>query len=152
MNHIVESMLDRYEAGRITRRQLVQGLAAFACAAQAAPAEPVFPAKTLNHVTLSVSDIDRSKNFYQKIFGLPVLRQTEKGCNLGLGTSFLGLFRFPTSGAVDHVCIGIQDFQVEPVAAKLRQNGLSPEVEAGQVYFRDPDNIRIQLADADYRG
>lgn len=79
-------------------------------------------------------------------------------------------------GRVDHVCFTMKDFDVDAVLAKLTDYGLSPRqepsdsapllhwislrmpnrggVEGGtpELYFSDPDGIRIQLQDVSYCG
>jgi hypothetical protein len=75
----VEGLVNLYEGGRITRRQLLQGLVALGIGTRvsplgSAPAEsmqgaPVFQTRTINHVTLYVSDVARSKSFYRSLTG-----------------------------------------------------------------------------------
>src|SRR5207247_1444298 len=85
MHHEVERLVSLYDGGRITRRQLLQGLVAVGIGARVAPgasglapfrqAAPVFQAHSINHVTLYVSDVARSKAFYQS------LTPMESACN-----------------------------------------------------------------------
>src|SRR3984885_8481865 len=76
MVSMVDSLFDQYERGRMTRRQLVQALAALVLPAKilaqdAAPAPaPIVRGLGVNHVGLTVSDIQRSFVFYQKLFGV----------------------------------------------------------------------------------
>ena len=70
MKQAIENLLDDYERGTVTKTQLVQALAAMAAAPQSQPASSVFRGRTLNHVTLKVSHLERTKNFYQEMFGL----------------------------------------------------------------------------------
>jgi hypothetical protein len=76
MDSIVDSLFDQYERGRMTRRHLVQALAALVLPARilaqdAAPAPaPIVRGLSVNHVGLTVSDIERSFVFYQKLFGV----------------------------------------------------------------------------------
>jgi catechol 2,3-dioxygenase-like lactoylglutathione lyase family enzyme len=153
MRKQIEGLVAAFESGRLTRRQLVCALTAMAGGAQALRSEPLFTARNVNHATLSVADVERSKRFYQRLFGAIIRSEFPDGCNLGMGPNFLGLFKKPKPGLVDHVCIGIDGYDVHKTATVLKQNGIEPEIANGdQVFFRDPDNIRIQLADADYRG
>ena len=156
MRHAVEDLVDRYDAGKLNRRQLVQGLAALAVggrAPQADRAPSVMQGSSLNHVTLAVSDVARSRGFYEELLGLEVVSRQENGINLGLGTSFLGLYSIAGPPRPHHLCIGVDGFQLEEVAGKLRENGLQPSFNRGvEVYFRDPDDILVQLSAEDYRG
>lgn len=156
MRQAIEEVVDRYDAGQLDRRQLVQCLAALAvggCATQAGSAQSVMRGNSLNHVSLAVSDLDRSRQFYEQLLGLRVVSEQDNGINLGLGTGFLGLYDIPGTPRAHHLCIGVDDFELDAVAGKLRDNGLEPSFNRGvEVYFRDPDDILVQLSAEDYRG
>ena len=76
------------------------------------------------------------------------------GINLSLGTSFLGLYKMPNPGRVDHVCLGVANYEVNAMAAKLEAQGIKATIrkDKPEVYFNDPDGIRFQLENKDYRG
>ena len=96
MKQIISNFLESYELGRINRRQLVQGLAAIAAAGYAAPAEAsTFQGVGLNHIAIRVTDVQRSRDFYRKHLGMPVIHEAETNCFLGLGKNFLTLFPEP---------------------------------------------------------
>ena len=87
----IEEMVQRFEAGRVTRRQLIGGLGAMMMSAMAAPAgafagpaaertsSSTLQSVGLNHVALRVPDVARSREFYQKHLGLEVLRSGDAG-------------------------------------------------------------------------
>lgn len=83
MSEIIERLVQNYEGGQISRRDLIVSLSALmmTMAKSSVSAQPSSPApikvSTLNHVTLSVSDVGRSVEFYQQVFGMP--RQTDQG-------------------------------------------------------------------------
>ena len=90
----VESLLTGYESGRVSRRELVLSLTALAAAPLTSRAQSdVLKAQTLNHVSLIVSDLDRSVAFYQRLFGLPVKSRQTGGVNLGVGDGFVGVYQ-----------------------------------------------------------
>ncbi len=154
----IDTLVTAFETGRLSRRQLVQGLAALVAAggasATAAAQAPAIPALSLNHVSLAVNDPETSKQFFQKTFGMPVASTQGTGINLALGTSFLGLYKMPNPGRVDHVCLGVANYEVNAMAAKLEAQGIKATIrkDKPEVYFTDPDGIRFQLEDKDYRG
>lgn len=153
----IDTLVTAFESGRLSRRQLVQGLAAMVAAAAPAAAEaqtPAIPALSLNHVSLAVTDPEASKQFFQKTFGMPVASTQGTGINLSLGTSFLGLYKMPNPGRVDHVCLGVANYEVNAMAAKLEAQGIKATIrkDKPEVYFNDPDGIRFQLENKDYRG
>lgn len=153
----IDTLVTAFESGRLSRRQLVQGLAAMVAASAPLAAEaqtPAIPALSLNHVSLAVTDPEASKQFFQKTFGMPVASTQGTGINLSLGTSFLGLYKMPNPGRVDHVCLGVANYEVNAMAAKLEAQGIKATIrkDKPEVYFNDPDGIRFQLENKDYRG
>lgn len=78
MEHVIAKLLDDFEDGRMSRRQLIQSLAMAALAAPAAatvsaqtPAPAPAPWKTvcLDHISYAVSDYKKSAAFYQNLMG-----------------------------------------------------------------------------------
>ena len=161
----IEQLIDAFEARRLSRRELVAALAALTTAA-AAPAEAQVSqaalGQSLNHVSLAVADVERSAAFYSRLLGLKeVSRPGNGGINLGLGSSFLGLYKLANPGTVHHFCIGIDDYDADRVAARLSGMGIKPNVDRNpanrtsggdQLYFPDPDGTRVQLGPNGYQG
>ena len=153
MEHIISSLLGRYENGTLSRRQLIQGLAMLTVAGgTASAADTGFHATTINHVSIQVSDIKRSAEFYMRAFGLPRrVAANPNAIRLGVGPSHLTLRQEKPSGNVDHFCLGIEKFNRESVIRDLKARGVTPEaVEKGPQGFhvKDPDGFRIQLGDS----
>jgi len=140
----------------MSRRGLMQALVPLLAAAPA-PAAETLTVKTLNHVTLSVSDIERSRQFYQGLFTAPIVSKQANGINLAAGPqSFIGLYKMGQgSPSINHFCLGI-DGTVETAAAMLEKHGVQPRIRdrdgVKELYFRDPDNTQVQLQNVDYRG
>ena len=66
METIINLLLQRFESGSLSRRQLIQGLAMLATAGVPAQAQTRgFQGAFISHVSLSVSDLQRSSEFYQ---------------------------------------------------------------------------------------
>jgi lactoylglutathione lyase len=152
MQHFIEKMLADYEQGRGSRRRLVNVLTAVAASATAATDhESTFRGVALNHIAIRVTDIQRSRNFYQKLFGLPVLHEAEDNCFLGLGNNFQTLFKNEKPG-LDHYCIAIQNFNADAVMEELKHDGLKPRRPTGsdRIYFPDPDGLEVQLSSVDH--
>ena len=166
MHDQIEKLIGEFETKTLTRRELVASLAALSAGAAATPAaaqlSQAAQGQTLNHVSLAVADVERSADFYSRLLGLKVVsRPGNGGINLGLGPGFLGLYKLPRPGTVHHFCIGIDDFDADRVAARLRGMGLSATVDRNpanrtsggdQLYFTDPDNTRVQLGPNGYQG
>ena len=153
MEHIISSLLGRYERGTLTRRELIQGLAMLAVAGgTSAAADTGFAAATINHVSIQVSDIKRSEEFYMRAFGLPKRKAgNPDAVRLGVGPSHLTLRQEKPSGNVDHFCLGIDKFSHDSVVRDLKARGVTPEPdEKGPQGFhvKDPDGFRVQLGDS----
>jgi metallothiol transferase len=172
MTEIVEHLLTTYEHGRISRRDLVVSLAAAMLPSQAAAQSAPVPiaVKSLNHCSISVSDVDRSVDFYQKLFGMRVIsREGTAGnpiaggggglvVNLapGPGPEFIGIYRGAEQPSIGHFCLGVQNFDAERVLKTLKDQKVNARMrtrgESKEIFLTDPDNISVQLTDTTYCG
>jgi glyoxylase I family protein len=166
MTENAETLVRDYEERRITRRQLVATLAALMVAPEAASAAqtaPVARAQTLNHVSIGVSDVERSAEFYQRLLGLEIVsRPGNGGINLGLRDGFLGLYSIAGSvGRPHHFCLGVEDYDPDAIAERLGRVGIEARVDTNpnnrtsggdQLYFADPDGASVQLGANGYMG
>jgi catechol 2,3-dioxygenase-like lactoylglutathione lyase family enzyme len=156
----LEHLLRTYEAGRITRRELLGALSLMLAGmpATAGAAEPVAgTVRQLNHVTVFVDDVQRSAAFYQRLFGMPILTRQDAGINLDTGSGFLGIYPSPAGRTgIDHVCFGLEGFDADAVQKQLGDAGVKATIrlrgDTKELYFTDPDNVRVQLQDVRYRG
>ncbi|MBI4160972.1 MAG: VOC family protein [Acidobacteria bacterium] len=153
MRTAIDRLLSRLERREISRRDAVGQLAALvtACAAgvgagRAEEAPPAtFQARELNHIALRVTDLDRSVRFYERHLGLRPYRRDPSSAFLDCGPHFVALFRREDPG-MDHYCYTIDGYDQAAAAARLRSEGLEPELVEGRIYFADPDGLRVQLA------
>jgi catechol 2,3-dioxygenase-like lactoylglutathione lyase family enzyme len=166
MRHEIEALVSEFKAKRLTRRELVASLTAIAAGGAAVPASAqvaqAAQGQTLNHVSIAVTDVERSADFYSKLLGLKVVsRPGNGGINLGLGPGFLGLYKLPNPGTVHHFCMGVDNYDPDTIAGRLRSMGLKPSVDRNpanrtsggdQLYFTDPDGTRVQLGANGYQG
>jgi catechol 2,3-dioxygenase-like lactoylglutathione lyase family enzyme len=150
---IADAIVEQFERGHISRRQLasrLMGLGAALAAAMPGTAraeEGTFQATGLDHIALDVQNVPRSRDFYIKHLGLEVLRDGgEDNCFLGRGGGFfLTLFRGERPG-LNHYCYRIGDFDPDEVVRKLKNAGIEPRREQDRVYFDDPDGIEVQVS------
>ncbi len=155
MDHPLDRLFDAYDRGQISRRGLMTALVPLLATSNAEAAETL-NVKTVNHVTLSVADIDKSREFYQNLFGAPIVSKQSNGINIAMGpASFLGLYKMGQAPSIHHVCLGVEG-TVEAAAAFLEKKNVKPQIRdrdgVKELYFRDPDNIMIQLQEPGYRG
>ena len=149
----ISRLLGHYETGRLSRRDVIVGLAALAAAPQAsAQSSSSLKGVEINHIAINVPDVQASRDFYRELLGLPILDETQNSSFLGLGEgNFLSIFR-GTPG-LNHYCIGIENYEVGRVMDELTRQGLEPRRTAGtnRVYFDDPNGIEVQLAAAGHQ-
>jgi hypothetical protein len=80
------------------------------------------------------------------------------GVNLAVGGGFLGMYPIDPgeSPRIDHVCFGLGRFDADATQRKLAAEGVDATIrvrgETRELYFDDPDGIRMQLQDVRYRG
>lgn len=156
----LEALLDRYEAGSMSRRELLGALVALTLPPNRLrqPSPLIGTATQLNHATLLVRDVTRSQEFYQKLFGMPVLTRQGAGMNLRAGAAFVGLYPADVRGPprIDHICLSVDRFNASSVLPKLQALNLNAEMvrrgDTEELYLDDPDGISVQIQDTRYRG
>lgn len=159
MNDNIDALLRQYEHGHLTRRQLLVALTALAATSSAPAAQsPIGTVRQLNHVTIFVPDVQKSVRFYQELLGMPVLTEQSPGINLNAGAGFLGIYPGgqPGAGAIHHFCLGIENFDADATLKRLTDRGVQANIrmrgDTQELYFTDPDNVRVQLQDVKYKG
>ena len=155
MIRTIETLLDHFERGTLTRRQLALSLAALVSGGQAVPQETGLKAVSINHVTVRVPDLHRTSQFYQEFFGMPLKQQSAKIHILGIGDSFFGIEQGEGPAAtVDHYDFGIAGFNADQARAKLTARNLKfADGNSKESFkFHDLDGFQIQLNAPDYVG
>jgi glyoxylase I family protein len=127
---------------------------------------------SIAHVRLTVTDIERSRRFYESVFGWPVLLELPEnadeatrnlygflfgGVIYDLGGTLLGLRPVATDRfnedrcGLDHIAFRLGSrAELDAAAAHLEEVGVAhePVKDIGPSYileFRDPDNIALEL-------
>lgn len=166
MTNEIDHLITMYDAGHLSRRQLLNGLLGLGLGAGVVGSReahasqgqrtPLFRGGTINHVTIQTKDVARSKAFYQALTGLPVLAEDNSFCEFRLDHGFLGLYALEPGdrAGYDHFCLGVAEFEPHRALAALTAEmpDAQPTLEfEDQVYVRDPDGARVQLADIKYK-
>lgn len=162
--NMAERIVDDFEHGRISRRQMAGRLMALGATLVTvgkpalgeeggeqggAALRPTFQATGLDHIALDVTDLPRSREFYQRHLGLRVIRGDDDASFLGADRDFfLTLFQ-ADRGAMHHYCYGIENYNAEDTVARLTTAGLKPRRTDNRVYFPDPDGLTVQVASND---
>ena len=158
----IERMLDELQCGKLTRRQFAVSLATLAAGAFAAPAALASPppptgfhAVSLNHVTVRVPNLQRTSQFYQQFFGMPIRQQSATVHILSVGNSFFGIEQGTSqTPTVDHYDFGIENFDADAVRTRLSAMNLkfSDTKSKESFKFYDPDGFQVQVNGPDYVG
>jgi catechol 2,3-dioxygenase-like lactoylglutathione lyase family enzyme len=148
MEQLVSNLLQKFERGALSRRELVRGLTVLAAGSAAMGQDQGFQGGFISHVSLSVSNVERSAEFYRKTFGLAVLSEDKKQeiVRLGKTRTLVSLRRAAPVGVVDHFAIGVEGFNRDAVTKDLATRGVTPtqNVEAG-FHVNDPDGYPVQI-------
>ena len=149
MEQTISQLVTRFEQGRITRRELIQSIAALTAVSTTAAAAAPLRAGSINHVSVLVSDLQRSIDFYNRVFSLSVINEDKanKIVRLGIDKKILVSIRLePPPGLVDHFAIGVDNFNRDAVTRDLKEMGLTPQenIEFG-FHVQDPDGANVQI-------
>jgi catechol-2,3-dioxygenase len=154
MDSRIASLVDQYERGGLSRRELIKGLSLLvAGGVTAAHAQTASPAPLrgtrIDHVSVLVSDMQKSAAFYQNVFGLTALSEDTPNQILRLGRdrTIVSLRHEPPMvGVVDHFAIAVDGFNQQAATAQLKQHGLTAQqnIQYG-FYVKDPDGAVVQV-------
>jgi len=156
------------------------------CAApEPSPKKGLLALRDWNHCTNNVSDPARAQKFYQELFGLRIRAYqgpTAPVLGVGDGTQFVmftagGGNPVPGRARINHLCLGMDNFNPDAVIKALESYGIKPRGPAQPVtpplvhyvnlrmenrggakegtpelYFTDPDGLPVQLQDMKYCG
>jgi catechol 2,3-dioxygenase-like lactoylglutathione lyase family enzyme len=156
MEHIIAKLLHDFEHGQMTRRQLIQSLALTSTAASAAGAAPLaaestgFRATTVNHISYSVADYKKTRDFYADLLGMKVTEDNGTNqCYLTFGDTFI-IPRNARQGRqaplVDHIAITVENFDKKAARAELERRGLTPREDQESFHVKDPDGFDLQIS------
>jgi catechol 2,3-dioxygenase-like lactoylglutathione lyase family enzyme len=151
MKAIISELVERFDRGTLSRRQLIRGLSALAAAGtggSASAQDSPFRSAGIDHISIQVTNLTRSIAFYEDIFGLEILNQDEanKIVRMGKTRVIVSLHEKAPTGIVDHFAIAIEGFDREQATQALRAHGLTAEQNLDYgFYVRDPAGIPVQI-------
>jgi len=160
----------------LNRREVLLALASLPLlpVSQVAHAQrPAVRVRTLNHIHLNVSDLQRSLRFYQELFGLRL--QGNQGVEIdwaegvipilgiGDGTQFISFSErkeVGPEGRIDHFGFGVEFFDADQIVADLLSHGIRSDIRirrdsdppVPELKFNDPDGVIVQIQDISYCG
>jgi catechol 2,3-dioxygenase-like lactoylglutathione lyase family enzyme len=163
MSQAVDNVLSQFESGRLTRRQALAAITALSAAPALAQTPGQYQARSINHANFIVSNVARSEAFYRSLLGMPASRNIPPAAHaidfpdggfLSLcpldGGCFAGN---PVPGRIDHLGIGVENFDTDRIARELQEVGIDGVQVAGtSVFVTDPDGVVVQLSSAQWDG
>ena len=151
MERLISDLVSKFEGGTLSRRQLIGSLTALMAFSRPVAAAGVV-GMTLEHVSLQVRDLQRSRDFYNRVFGMsePTQAAPRADGSIRLDLKTGGFFVLRTGspvGTVDHVAIRLDRFDKEQVIRQLKDAGVNPVDDAGGAGFHvvDPDGFNVQI-------
>jgi catechol 2,3-dioxygenase-like lactoylglutathione lyase family enzyme len=144
MERAMSQLLQAYESGKLSRRALLQGLALVAVGS--APAEAAFRSDGINHVSLYVTDMTKSAEFYDRVFGAKITKR-DGSTLVEFGKGRLVIRPGKPVGLVDHFAVGVgEKLDKAAVTADLKARGATAYAEGNELRVKDPDGFPIQLS------
>jgi catechol 2,3-dioxygenase-like lactoylglutathione lyase family enzyme len=152
MENMIAKLLDDFDRGRMTRRQLIKSLSVVASAAMTTtPASGEiskgFKAIAVSHISYEVSDYAKTRDFYADLLGMKVVGDTGTQCKLIIGdTNTFVITRQAPKGStpprIDHIAYTIENWDKAAVKAELERRGLDPRPDtANSFHIRDPEGF-----------
>ena len=171
METVIARLLTQFENGTLTRRQLIQSLAAAALAGGGTAAAQGGGFRTLNldHINYDVTDYRRTRDFYAGLMGMTIANDNGKdACELhfgdarGVGVRDRTMISIRTRPAarVDHIAFKIENWNTDRVRAELERRGLKSQLARGgaidtpnyvSLTVPDPDGLGVQISGIESR-
>ena len=155
MEHVIGKLLQDFDQGKMTRRQLIQSLVLVTAAPLAASAaragasdSRVIQAVDLNHISYQVADYAKTRDFYADLLGMKVSQDNGKQCFLSLGDTFI-IPRNRATGTprIDHIAYTIDNWNKDAVEAELKRRGLHPRPDTkDSFHVKDPEGFDLQIS------
>lgn len=163
----IEELVALFERKQIDRRHLI-GALLVATAAPGASVEaqsPLFDGRGVNHVTIFVSDLQKSRAFYERLVGATVMYEGGRFYDMRLsgGNSFISIVQSATP-RIDHLCVGIPNFDTDKAEAMIQKEfpdsqakatstppGAPQPIKWRSVNLKDPDGNAVQLGDVNFQ-
>jgi catechol 2,3-dioxygenase-like lactoylglutathione lyase family enzyme len=156
MELLISNLVSRFEQGALSRRELIEGLALLAASGTAAVAAPApqttvdFTRANIDHVSIKVADMQRSMDFYQKMFGFTVVSEDKPGGIVRLGNNMKVLVSINNgkpASVMDHYALGIPGFNADAVRRHVMERGSMPlQGDYAGLHIKDPDGVNVQIS------
>jgi catechol 2,3-dioxygenase-like lactoylglutathione lyase family enzyme len=132
---------------QITRRDALLVLGAASIRAARADGALLKPTR-VDHVALSVGDIDKAMVFYRRLFGNEVMKDAKTPRRyLKLGPCYMAIAPAAAGEAkrIDHFGIGIENFNAASMKSALEKAGMKVRESNVGLFVTDPDGTSVQI-------
>jgi catechol 2,3-dioxygenase-like lactoylglutathione lyase family enzyme len=108
----------------------------------------------INHVTLSITDVERSFAFYTDVLGFQPVAKWPEGAYLLAGDLWLALVvdQHARAGPLPeytHLAFSVSKHEFEPLSRRIRASGAAiwqeNWTEGDSLYFLDPDGHKLEI-------
>lgn len=163
MENMIAKLLDEFERGKMSRRQLIKSLAIVGAASATtagiggmagvlADEKKGFKAVAVNHISYQVNDYAKTRDFYADLLGMRVAGDNGKQCFLILdGTNTFLIPRNAPTGSetpkIDHIAYTIETWDKNAVQKELERRGLNPKEDTeNSFHVKDPNGFDLQIS------
>ena len=114
----------------------------------------------VNHITLSIGDVERAFRFFVETLGAKPLARWSRGAYLLAGDVWLCLTRDEHTRSsplpeYSHIAFGVAAAKFDDTAARIRASGApiwqDNRSEGASLYFLDPDGHKLEIHAGDWR-
>src|SRR5262245_38122930 len=112
MNTGFDRLMNDYQRARISRSSFLHALTGLAMVPRSMEhgRKPQITLRSINHMALFVTDLKRSLEFYQGLFGMPI--RSRQGPNtvlleIGSGPQFMALVGANAKPGINHLCFSV---------------------------------------------
>jgi catechol 2,3-dioxygenase-like lactoylglutathione lyase family enzyme len=156
-----KTMMENFERGRISRRQLVQGLVLagipLAIAKRSLADTPPFKPVRVSHHTYVAPDLAMTRDWYIEVFGMQLGHQNANSAHLWYGDqsgNTLMIVRQAAAGEesprIERFAFAIENFNKKAVEAELKRRNLKVTAEDSGVRFNDLDGNAVGIFAVDF--
>lgn len=133
---------------QVNRREWLAAATGLLAASDLAAGQGLFHATSINHLSLTVPDVNAAGEFYARLFGMRTIRDMgERGQMKGLRRNYLALFQGERA-ELNHFSPGVDGLDEAGAGAVLRDAGYEPFERAPGIWAcLDPDGNQNHLSE-----
>ena len=112
----------------------------------------------INHITLAITDVERSFAFYTAVLGFQPIAKWPRGAYLLAGDAWIALVVDPHTRQAalpeyTHIAFALSALELGPLGERIRASGApiwqENWTEGDSLYFLDPDGHKLEIHASD---